>query len=147
MKTLILSLISCLLLISFGALAEEHAEGKQHRDNTGLFPQPQADVAVRGTAPASPELTAPAFQSKITASEIALTWKASAGADAYHVQVATDPNFKWLKADEHWVKDTTFQVKDLEKGKHYYWRVAPWKNGNTAATNKGTFAISAFLTE
>lgn len=149
MKTLIVSLISCLLLVSFGALAESggHAEGKgQHRDNTGLFPQPKADLS-RGTPPASPELTAPAFQSKVADTEVALTWNASEGANAYHVQVATDPNFKWLKADEHWVKDTTFQVKDLEKGKHYYWRVAPWRDANKAASNKGSFAVSTFITE
>lgn len=148
MNVLIMSLLSCLLLVSIGAHAAggEHGSGKAHRDNTTLFPQPQKDAA-KGTAPASPEIVSPAFGSKVEGASVALTWKASEGADSYHVQVATDPNFKWLKADEHWVLGTSFEAKDLETGKHYYWRVAPWKNDNVAATNKGSFSVSSFETK
>lgn len=123
------------------------AEGKSHRDNNALFPQPKADVAGKGTAPKAVQMIAPKFHATVPAGTVTLSWNASEGADAYHVQVATDPAFKWLKADEHFVNGTSFEAKDLEKGKTYYWRVAPWKNGNMAAANKGTFTPSVFVTE
>lgn len=148
--------LACTLLFAYGVRAEEHHEtatagaheaGGEHRDNTALFPQPKADVANKGTAPKPVELVAPAMHAKVAGSSVKLEWKASDGANSYHVQVATDPNFKWLTADDHWVKGTSFEAKDLEKGKLYYWRVAPWKDGNMAAANKGFFTPSSFVTE
>lgn len=138
--------LSVSMFVSLTAFAAGDAHGgggKAHRDNTTLFPQPVADHA-RGTAPASVKLTEPAMLAKVSGATTNLQWQASEGATAYHVQVATDPNFKWLKADEHWVKETSFQASGLEAGKTYYWRVAPWKDGNLASTNKGAFARSAF---
>ncbi len=119
------------------------AEKEEHRDNAALFPPHHADSG-KSTPPAAVKLLEPAFQAKLGGTETALTWEASQGATSYHVQVATDPNFKWLLSDEHFVTGTKFQAKGLEKGKTYYWRVAPWKDGNLAATNKGPFSNSIF---
>ncbi|MBX3032610.1 MAG: fibronectin type III domain-containing protein [Bdellovibrionaceae bacterium] len=125
---------------------DEHGGGQAHRDNTALFPQPKPDIT-RATPPAAPKLESPAFEAVINGDAATLKWQASNGATDYHVQVATDPNFKWLKAENHWVKSTSFDVSGLEKGKLYYWRVAAWKGDNNAATNKSPFAASSFETK
>lgn len=151
------ALVACSFLFAAGAQAAEHAApaGKaagaheatgEFRDNNALFPQPKMDAA-KSTPPNPVKLVDPTMHQKMSGTSVTLKWEASETADAYHVQVATDPNFKWLKADDHWVKGTTFEAKDLEKGKSYYWRVAPWKNGNMAGTNKGAFAPSSFDVE
>lgn len=142
------SLTTTLSLIAFAADHDAHADGhaapaKGHRDNTALFPPHEPDAS-KATAPEKPQLLEPAFQAKIEGATTTLKWKESEGATEYHVQVATDPNFKWLVKEDHKVKGASFEVGGLEKGKTYFWRVAPWKNGNMAATNKGVFARSVF---
>lgn len=130
------------------AAAEGHDahEGGAHRDNTALFPQPKADPS-KASAPAQAKLLEPAFRSAVSGDSVTLKWASVPTADVYHVQVATDPNFKWLKTDDHTVKGTELTVDGLEKGKTYFWRVAAWKNSNMAATNKGTFSSSSFETK
>ncbi len=123
-------------------MANEEAKG--HRDNTALYP-PTVKNAEKSTAPAPPQLQHPEFMAKVpTATN--LKWAASETADVYHLQVATDANFKWLQVDDHNVKQTEFSLKNLEPGKKYYWRVAAWKNGNMPGTNKSFFASSSFTT-
>ncbi|MBX3040213.1 MAG: fibronectin type III domain-containing protein [Bdellovibrionaceae bacterium] len=133
---------------SFAAAEEHdaHGGGLPHRDNTALFPQPKADPA-KASAPAPAKLLEPAFSASVSGEAVTLKWAAVPTADVYHVQVATDPNFKWLKTDDHTVKGTELKVDGLEKGKTYFWRVAGWKNSNMAATNKGTFSSSTFVTK
>lgn len=118
--------------------------GLPHRDNNALYPQPQADIT-KATPPPQAKLTEPKFQAK-TETAVTLRWEAATGADHYHVQVATDPNFKWLVTENHNVSGTSFEAKDLKPGTKYFWRVAGWKSDNMAATNKAAFAISTFET-
>lgn len=127
--------------------AGDHEQtGKAHRDNNALFPPQMADKS-RATMPEQAKLISPKFMSKVTADKQKLEWSASPTADAYHVQVATDPNFKWLVADDHWVKATSFEVSGLQKGKHYYWRVASVKSDNDAMAMKNNFVSSMFSAE
>lgn len=147
MKYLISLLVFSLsMTVALKSLANEdagHDGGKaEHRDNNALFPHPVANLN-KGTPAATPEDLEPAFMTKVSGTAT-LKWKESAGADSYHVQIATDPNFKWLKVDEHFVKGTSFEAKGLEAGHRYYWRVASWKSENMAATNKSGFAKSVF---
>jgi hypothetical protein len=143
---LILSLMTTLSQSAFAAGPDAgHGDAKAHRDNTTLFPPRVADGTM-ATAPEKPELLEPAFQAKVEGTSTNLTWKESAGADVYHVQVATDPNFKWLVKEDRNVKGSSFTADGLQAGKTYFWRVAPWKNGNMAATNKGRFSQSVFET-
>lgn len=150
MKTLVLlSLTFGLTILSqnpaFAAGGEGHGAGVPHRDNTTLFPQPKPDPTL-ATPPPATSLTEPAFQAK-TDTAVTLRWEAAAGADKYHVQIATDPNFKWLVADQHGVQGTSFDAKDLKPATRYFWRVAGWKSGNMAATNKAEFRSSVFETK
>lgn len=114
-------------------------------DMNGLFPPPQANLSL-GERPDKPELTSPTYFQKISETKVTLEWKASANAEAYHVQVAKDPNFKWLVKEENLYKGTTLDVGGLEGGKHYFWRVSGMKPGNKAGHIQGGFASSMFET-
>lgn len=110
-----------------------------------LFPQPKPDAEKR-KVPEKPELAGPAIFSKIEGGKVTLQWKAVEGADEYHVQLATDPNFKWLVANEYHVKATSFDAANLEPGKHYFWRVAAVKSTNWSTFRRSFFAGSSFET-
>lgn len=137
------------LALTSPSLAEEAAHGGGHGDLTekmnALFPQPKAK-AESSAVPAKPELSSPAFYAVINGDKANLTWKAVTGADEYHVQVATDPNFKWLVASVEHFKNTEFEVTGLEAGKHYFWRVAAVKSDNWSTFRKGYYASSMFET-
>lgn len=137
------------LALTSPVLAEQGHGGGGHGNlaekMNSLFPEPQAQPAKR-EVPAKPELSAPAYFSEIKGDKTALSWKAVPGADEYHVQVATDPNFKWLVADVHHYKETSFEATGLEAGKHYFWRVAAVKSNNWSTWRKSFFASSMFMT-
>jgi hypothetical protein len=129
------------LTLAHVTLAAESKSGEMNK----LFPplQPVAGLAVE---PEKTKLESPAYFAKVSASEVTLKWSAVEGADFYHLQLATDPNFKWLVANEFAVKDTSFQAKGLEAGKHYYWRVLSVKDNNAQTHRKSAFATSMFAT-
>ena len=112
--------------------------------NMDIFPVHQADASL-STIPAKPALVAPAFGAKVPAGSVALQWKAVDTAQVYHVQVASDANFKWIVQEDHFVKATEFQASGLEAGKSYYWRVAAVKSDNMTGTMKSNFAANSFL--
>ena len=120
------------------------SKAKQH-DPGSLFPQPKQNKD-KSTPPAKATLSEPAFMAKITGAKATLKWSAVSGAENYHLQVATDPNFKWLKVDDQFQKNTTYELTGLEAGKSYYWRVAAVKNSNDAMYIKGDYEKSMFET-
>ena len=125
---------------------EAAAKSEKHeRDNTTLFPPKQANKQLT-TRPSHPNLVSPAAMTEIKAESVTLNWSTVEGADAYHLQVATDPNFKWLTADENLFKGTAYELKALEPQKHYYWRVAAIQTANDAGYIKGDFSKSMFAT-
>jgi hypothetical protein len=131
------------LTMGVSAVAEMNKEGAINMD--GLFPPPKSDLS-QSEHPGKPELVSPSFFQKISESKVTLEWKAVANAEAYHVQVATDPNFKWLVKEEEMYKGTTLEVSGLEAGKHYFWRVSGERPSNTASHTHGTFVSSMFAT-
>lgn len=144
-----MSLTLSVLFVASLFVSHAHAaggEGGAHRDNTTLFPQPKADPS-KASAPGLAKPSSPTFLEVVTADSVKLEWDAAENASVYHVQVATDANFKWLVTENHRVEGESFQVSGLEKGKRYFWRVAAWTDGNMASTNKGTFSVSSFETK
>ncbi len=123
---------------------ESSAAGDSTAQMQSLYPPKTADKSL-STRPQKPDLVAPAFEAKISGSA-QLEWKAAAGADGYHVQVATDPDFKWLVMNEVWVAGTNLTVSDLKPDQHYYWRVASLKKGNTPGYTKSMFSKLMFST-
>ncbi len=112
-----------------------------------LFPQKKADPTKR-VAPAKPELVSPEFHASVDAKATELKWKEVEGATHYHVQVAKDPNFKWLMADAAAVTGTSFKVDGLEAGKTYFWRVLSVNSNMEQLFTKSPFATpSTFKTK
>lgn len=125
-----------------------HGEAKAHHGDhsqvmNSLFPEKQHDTA-RGTRPALVELKSPAFMATVGVGNVKLEWAAAPTATEYHVQVATDPNFKWLVANEKFVKTNSYELTKTEAGKKYFWRVASFKNDNAATFTKSNFVSSVF---
>lgn len=121
--------------------------GEGHGDHgavmNSLFPEKKANPEVART-PATVELLTPKFLAKVEGAAH-LEWKEVSGADAYHLQVATDPNFKWLLVNDHFVKGTSFEFDKAEAGKKYFWRVAAYNTHNDSMFNKSLFNSSAFV--
>lgn len=135
-------ILAALVLFSLSTFAnDEHEATEEHFKP--LYPLKVANKDV-ATKPAQPELLEPKTFSTVSGDSVTLKWKEAAGADSYHVQVATDPNFKWLVGDAPLYRSTSFEVKGLEAGKHYYWRVAGMKSTNDQEFTKGSFARSMF---
>ena len=111
-----------------------------------LFPQKEKDPT-QSTRPLQVKLHSPKFLEVVGAPTAKLTWEAGEGATSYHVQVATDPNFKWLVANDYWVKTPSFEVSKLEAGKRYFWRVASVRESNISMYTKTLFVSSAFDTK
>ncbi len=130
-----------------GTMAHQAPHGTEHKaeHGTDFFPPKPVDTTV-ATTPAKAELKSPEFFSSVKVNEVVLNWSIATGADSFHLQVATDANFKWLVVNEFFVKSTSFQVKSLEAGKHYFWRVAGMKSDNDAGYVNGPFATSMFIT-
>lgn len=110
-----------------------------------LFEQKPADTSVT-TAPEAIKVIEPSWFAKLPSTSTVLKWTASPTATHYQLQVATDPNFKWLVTNETVVKDTQFNLSNLEKQTQYYWRVFPVKGDNEASYLKGKYAKSMFMT-
>lgn len=109
---------------------------------THLFPAPVANRA-KATAPDAVKLEEPKYFAEQSGAAN-LKWTASETATNYQLQVATDPNFKWLVVNEQNLKETSFQVSGLEAGKHYFWRVLAVNRNNDATWTKSFWAQSMF---
>ncbi len=131
-----------------GAKDNTHQEG--HNDLSkkmnSLFPEKQKDPRV-STRPLQVKLESPKFLTVVSAPSVKLGWSDGAGATSYHLQVATDPNFKWLLVNEHFVKGSSYDLAKLEAGKRYFWRVASVKDDNISMFTKSLFVSSAFDTK
>lgn len=124
---------------------EAKGEKLSERMNS-LYPEKQKNPEQIGI-PSIVKLTSPKFMTKIAGNSAKLEWTAVEGATNYHVQVATDPNFKWLVTNDQWVKSNSFDATSLEENKKYYWRVASVKSQNDSMFTKSVFVSSAFSTK
>ncbi len=145
-----ITFVAFFLVIS-NAFAEEH--GGEHTAGSApepkileleIHPEPKKELVTRAEPPS---LQAPQFFTEISGKAVTLSWVAVEGADFYHVQLATDPNFKWLVLNEPMFNKTEIIFNDLEPAKHYYWRVASLKSQNDPGYVKGNFHASMFRTK
>ncbi len=107
-----------------------------------LFPT-KMPVPEMKQRPSVVEIKSPSFLGNVGAGPVKLEWNEVKGATNYHVQVATDPNFKWLVVNEKFIKETTYNFT-AEAGQRYYWRVASYNGGNANSFTKSNFVSSAF---
>lgn len=138
-----LAVLACFAGAHISFANEEAAAGHEAKaeENIGIA-QPEFDAS-KSFAPAKPKLAEPAAFAKVSG-PVQLKWAAVDTATNYHVQVATDPNFKWILVEDHFVQPTEFTFSTGEAGKTYWWRVAAVKNNNKPTHMKSFFASSSF---
>lgn len=126
----------------------EHSkiENSNKKSPGELFPQPKANKS-KSTLPSPATIIEPAFMAVVQGGSTVLKWNAVDIAENYHLQVATDPNFKWLVVDDQLVKKPSYELSGLDTGKLYYWRVAAVRNSNDAMYIKGPYSRSTFETK
>ncbi|MCC2679854.1 MAG: hypothetical protein K0R29_2430 [Pseudobdellovibrio sp.] len=130
--------------------AKQNNEHNAHKAGHGnlvekmnsLFPtkMPNHELAAR---PSTVEIKSPSFLGNVGAGPVKLEWNAVQGATNYHIQVATDPNFKWLVVNEKFLKENSYNFT-AEAGHRYFWRVASYKGDNANTFTKSNFVSSAF---
>ncbi len=138
------------LVVGLHVRAEEPKEEPKHmteenHEKPDFFPKKQADKS-KATRLPMVELLEPKALSTVTGTSVTLKWKAVPGAESYRVQVATDPNFKWLVEGptKDFVKETSIQVSDLKPGLHYFWRVYAWNTAADAGWTSSFANMSSF---
>jgi hypothetical protein len=129
----------CFALIS-------NAGDAAHGKKPIFFPPKQADHT-KSTRPAKVQGLEPAYMTTVNGSSASLSWKAADATQVFHIQVAKDPNFKWLITEDQNLKATSFEVTGLEAGHNYWWRVAGRAPDNQALYTKGYFVVSSFKTK
>jgi hypothetical protein len=125
------------------AVPNNQHEGKRKND---FYPKKPMDKAL-STRPAKVQLLEPKAFSKISAPAVTLKWNPAEGAEAYRLQVATDPNFKWLVVQEDLYKNTSYELKNLEAGQQYFWRVSGVRAQNEAGFSSSFASQSSFETK
>lgn len=82
--------------------------------------------------PAVPELSAPSDSAFDQPQNLTLSWKASASADTYTLQVSGDQNFGSMVFNESLLTDTTQFISNLDLNTSYYWRVNATNTSGTS---------------
>ncbi|WP_373494067.1 Ig-like domain-containing protein [Aquiflexum sp.] len=94
--------------------------------------------------PTTPVLISPADGSKDLDTSIKLSWKNVENADTYRLQVSLTKDFSNRVLDSSSLKETYFQLGNLEEGKTYYWRVRATNTaGNSSYTATWSFSTKA----
>lgn len=141
-------IIDVFLLLTAGLLLPSHVlAGPVGGHSRPPLYEPKLADKSKATIPNKTKLIEPAALSKVESDSASLTWEPIENATSYRVQVATDPNFKWLVTEVLSHQGTTYQVTGLEKGKQYFWRVAGVKRDNDAGFIQGHFTWSSFETK
>jgi hypothetical protein len=100
-------------------------------------------------APFAPFLIYPGWESRNNPVSPIMTWRSSAGATSYCLQVSTSNAFNSYVVNQSNITDTTYQVSGLAYGTTYYWRVNATGEGFTSrwssVTSFTTIAQSAII--
>lgn len=150
MTSFLTKALGLMIMISLGLSSMSLAAGgptEAHKEKArNLFPKPEANKSKTTPLP-KVTLLEPKALSTVQGPQVTLKWEAAAEADSYRVQVATDANFKWIVANEDFYKGTSYEVSNLEAGKHYFWRVYAWKSDNDPNYMSGFGNFSSFETK
>ena len=118
----------------------------RHKQVTAIFP-PIEKKAGADVVPAKVKLTSPKFLAAVSGDTVTLEWTASEGATTYHVQVSKDAGFNnrsMYVVEDKKLAATSLEVKGLEAGVKYFWRVAAVNGAQESTYTKSGFAFSEF---
>jgi PKD repeat protein len=90
------------------------------------------EFTTSGTTLPTPSAASPLDGAVGLATTINLWWNPAAGADAYHLQVASDQLFQTLVREETGITGTSAVVAGLQHEKDYWWRLRAGNTGSTA---------------
>lgn len=111
---------------------------------TGLFIKFEVIDSEKILAPTTPVLISPTNGSKDLDTSINLSWKKVENADTYRVQVSLTKDFSNRILDKSNLKNTDYQLEQLEAGQTYYWRVRATNTaGNSSYTATWSFSTKA----
>jgi len=122
---------------------------KRQQQVAAILPE-KTKAAGQDARPEKVKLVSPKFLAKISGETTKLEWSEVAGAKNYHVQVSKDAGFNnrsMYVAEDKLVTGTTFEVKNLEPGVKYFWRVAAVNPDLESQFTKSAFTFSSFETE
>lgn len=119
---------------------------KRHEQVRAIFP-PKTKKEGADTVPSKVKIISPKFLSTVSGETVKLEWSAAEGATTYHIQVSKDAGFNnrsMYIAEDKRLAATSFEVKGLEAGVKYFWRVAAVNEGQESMYTKSAFTFSEF---
>ncbi|MES2802198.1 MAG: fibronectin type III domain-containing protein [Bdellovibrionota bacterium] len=119
---------------------------KRQEQVAAIFP-PKEKKAGASAVPAKVKLSSPKFLAQVSGDSVTLEWNASEGATTYHVQVSKDAGFNnrsMYVVEDKKLAATSLEVKGLEAGVKYFWRVAAVNGDQESTFTKSGFAFSEF---
>ncbi|AZZ38022.1 fibronectin type III domain-containing protein [Bdellovibrio sp. qaytius] len=119
---------------------------KREEQVAAIFPTKQKKAG-SNAVPAKVKLESPKFLAKVSGDAVTLQWAASEGATTYHIQVSKDAGFNnrsMYVVEDKKLAATTLEVKGLESGVKYFWRVAAVNSDQESMYIKSPFAFSEF---
>lgn len=119
---------------------------KRHEQVGAIFPAKQKKEGAN-VVPAKVKLSSPKFLATVSGDTVTLEWNASEGATTYHVQVSKDAGFNnrsMYVVEDKKLAATSLEVKGLEAGVKYFWRVAAVNGDQESQFTKSGFAFSEF---
>lgn len=119
---------------------------KRHEQVTAIFP-PKKRTDGANVVPAKVKLASPKFLQTVSGDTVKLEWNASEGAQWYHIQVSKDAGFNnrsMYVVEDKKLAATTLEVKGLEAGTKYFWRVAAVNGNQESMYTKSPFVFSEF---
>jgi hypothetical protein len=91
-----------------------------------------------------PILHDPADQKTVNQTQpVVFTWSPQGFGRSYHVQVATDPQFTSLVADQSTLTQATYTLSKVQAGATYFWRVNTTNYGGTGQWAGRSFTAAA----
>ncbi len=128
--------------------AEKDWSHKRQAQVSAIFPDKQSQVGAH-IRPEKVKFRSPKFLAKVDSTQVTLEWLKAEGAENYHLQVSKDAGFNnrsMYIVDEKSLKTTQYELKQLEPGVKYFWRVAAVNPQQESQFTKSTFTFSAFET-
>jgi hypothetical protein len=102
------------------AMRDNADSEKQNFQNLNLKVIPGVTDAIKYISPIDTALVN-------ASADVILKWRAVPNAKYYYIQTSRFPGFDITNARQI-IKDTFLRIKNLEKGKKYYWRVKPFND-------------------
>ncbi|VAX23951.1 hypothetical protein MNBD_IGNAVI01-1220 [hydrothermal vent metagenome] len=92
--------------------------------------------------PDLPVALSPANNAKNVDTQVSFSWESTINTEFYHLEIATDKNFKNLFYSEDTLTVNRIKLKSIGEGRKYYWRVRALNNyGNSNFSDENKFTV------